>query len=144
MAFAVFGAERRLDSLHRRPSPPTAPGRGPFDVPQRPKRCWRIVGRWRNGREFLVVLGTSEFDAVNRLEHALAPLSRFELRCVRRLWLERWSPGSPQEYPRWARVCPVSMNRLRGRLMRRLKRKRIVFDPSLHGTSSLSRKGLAS
>jgi hypothetical protein len=140
MAFAIDGAARRLEFLHHAPSGPIALPVSPFDFPQFPKRCWRVVGAWKHGGEFLVVLGASEIDAIDRLYPALAPLSRRELWAIRALWLERWSPGSRVEFPSWEPVRAISLKRIRFRRTIRDRRRR-AFGPAY--LRSPFRKGVA-
>ena len=121
MAYAVPGAERRVEHLHRSPSGPIAITVSPFDFPQHPKRSWRIVGRWPDGAEFLAVLGASEGDVLDRLDDALLGYSRSDLGAIRALWLERWSPGSRCEYPCWEPVREVPLRPLRFRRTVRFK-----------------------
>jgi hypothetical protein len=122
MAFAVPGAERRIEHLHRSPSGPISLVPSPFDFPQYPKRCWRIVGQWKRGGEFLVLIGDDETDLFDRLHEALAPLTRADLNAVEALWLERWRPGSRFEYPYWEPVQEVPLRPIRFSRSMRLKR----------------------
>ena len=142
MAFAVEGAEPRLEHLHRSPSGSIAITISPFDFPQHPKRCWRIVGRFQDRREFLVVIGISPDDVLGRLEDALAGYSRGDLRAVRDLWIERWSPGSRYEYPSWDPVQEVSLKPFRFRRTMRFKQQTRDVDRFLEETHEL-KKGVA-
>lgn len=147
MAFAVHGAEPRLEHLHRSPSGPIAITISPFEFPQHPKRCWRIVG-WRiagrveDRRQFLVVIGISPDDVLARLDDALAGYSRSDLRNIRNLWMERWSPGSRYEYPSWDPVQEVSLRPFRFRRTMRFKQQTSQLDSLLADTHEL-KKGVA-
>ena len=142
MAFAVHGAEPRLEHLHRSPSGPIAITISPFEFPQHPKRCWRIVGRVEDRRQFLVVIGISPDDVLARLDDALAGYSRSDLRNIRNLWMERWSPGSRYEYPSWDPVQEVSLRPFRFQRTMRFKSKTTGVDRFLEETHEL-KKGVA-
>jgi hypothetical protein len=142
MAFAVEGAEPRLEHLHRSPSGPIAITIGPFDFPQHPKRCWRIVGRFADRRDFLVVIGISPDDLMMRLDDALAGYSSRDLRTIRALWMERWSPGSRYEFPSWDPVQEVSLRPFRFRRTMRFKQRTSQLDSFLADTHEL-KKGVA-
>ena len=142
MAYAVRGAEPRVEYLHRSPSGPIALTISPFEFPQHPRRCWRIVGRWADGREFLVVLGISDIDALDRLDDALSCYSLSALRFMRTLWLERWSPGSRYEYPCWDPVQEVPLRTLRFRRTMRFKHRKAVVETFLD-EPRVRRKGVA-
>ena len=131
MAHAVRGADERVEFLHRSPSGPIAIVTSPFDWPQRPRRSWRLVGRWWDGSEFLIVLGATEIDAVERLEDSLAEFSNRDLNRIQTVRLERWFPGSRFEYPYWEFVRTVSLRTLRFKRVVRLQRrlKTLPFTP---------------
>lgn len=140
MAFAFGRAEPRAEFLHRSPSGPISIEVSPFDWPQHPRRCWRLVGRWKDGSEFLVMLAVTELDALERLEPALEHLTFDELQQVECVWLERWSPGSRYEYPQWERIRQVSLRNLRFkkalRARRRFRLKFLPTNPKLKGLAS--------
>jgi hypothetical protein len=142
MAYAVRGAEPRVEYLHRSPSGPIALTVSPFEFPQHPRRCWRIVGRWADRREFLLVLGISDLDALDRLDDALECYSAADLRNMRALWLERWSPGSRNEYPCWDPVQEVPLRTLRFQRTMRFKRRVKALDP-FRDEPTVRRKGVA-
>ena len=142
MAYAVRSAEPRVEYLHRSPTGPIALTISPFEFPQHPRRCWRIVGRWADRREFLVVLGISDLDALDRLDDALSDYSRSDLRNMRALWLERWSPGSQNEYPCWDPVQEVPLRTFRFQRTMRCKRRRVNVDP-FRDERAVRRKGVA-
>ena len=140
MAYAIVGAGERHEFLHRSPSGPIAIVVSPFDWPQHPRRCWRLVGRWRDGGEFLIALAATELDAVDRLESALDHLTFDEVQKVECVWLERWNPGSRVDFPQWERVRQLSLRSVRfKRAVRANRRFKLKFLP-LHSKP----KGLAS
>lgn len=59
-------------------------------------RKFRVLGRWKDEREFLVVLGDSEGDCQARLPRALAALTPVDWAQVESLWIEQWELGSDE------------------------------------------------
>lgn len=55
---------------------------------------WRIIGRWRDGRMFLVTFGESLDDVRARLRKALSGYSRDQLDRIDEVWSEYWSGHS--------------------------------------------------
>jgi len=141
MVFAVVGEVCGDEPLPRRLLGRPAPPSSPFDDPQFPKRNWRVVGRWKIGGEFLVVLGASELDALDRTPSALQILTRKDVKAVQSIWLERWSPGSPWEFPCWEPQRRLPLWRLRYGRTARGRRWRSVLDFFLSRRRRRYRKG---
>ena len=123
MARAIADANERVEFLHRSPSGPIAIVISPFDFPQHPRRCWRIMGRWRDRSEFLVVLGATESDAEARLDEALSEVSNRDLNGIQTVWLEQWNPGSRFEIPYWQPIRQVSLRTVRFKRILQVKRR---------------------
>jgi hypothetical protein len=75
-------------------------------------RDWRIMGLWRGGRVFLVVMGTSKWDCLDRLPDALSAYTFKDLKKIESIWLEWWEPGSSLRWPEWIPLEEISRNRL--------------------------------
>ena len=51
---------------------------------------FRIMGRWTNYKDFVVVFGRSEWDCKNRLLDAMSAYTRKDLENIEYLWMEFW------------------------------------------------------
>lgn len=66
---------------------------------------WRVMGSWPTGREFLVVMGSSEADVVSRVLYGLEDYTMSELRRCS-FWSERWESRTC----RWVYVQRVRLH----------------------------------
>lgn len=79
---------------------------------------WRIMGQWRDGAEFLLVMGRTATECLTRIDEAAADYGRNGLSQVEYLWLERWDPGTTLREPAWRPAKEISLRRLRIRATR--------------------------
>ena len=70
---------------------------------------FRIMGRWWNGQDFLIVFGSSEYDCTSRFLGAMSIYNRAELELIEHLWLEFWVVGSRFGSSYWSEIKDISM-----------------------------------
>lgn len=74
---------------------------------------WRVMGMWRDGRQFLVVLGKSPGECLLRLDAALADWDCRDALRAESLWFERWDPGTWLREPRWVAMREIPLRRFK-------------------------------
>lgn len=84
-------------------------------------QLWRVMGMWRDGREFLVVMGHTRADCTYRLTEALADYDLADLGAIESLWLEHFEALTEEMEPRWIPRDFVSKRRF---LLQRLSERR--------------------
>lgn len=72
------------------------------------------MGAWENGGTFLIVLGDSREDCLDRLETALEDYSEDDVEQITSMWYERWE-GGPGPKTGWIHEGDVP-RRSRGRI----------------------------
>lgn len=77
---------------------------------------WRVMGMWDDGRQFLVVMGTSKADCRKRLGEALDDYTFADLEAMDSLWFEEWKQLPWEQAPRWE---PTELISLRGYKLRK-------------------------
>lgn len=80
---------------------------------------WRVMGLWRGGRAFLVVMGISRKDCATRIARALADYSAEDLQKVESFWYERWLPALGEYDAEWLPLKTISKKRVIAALERR-------------------------
>jgi hypothetical protein len=70
---------------------------------------WRLMSMWKSGEEFLVVLGDSKDDCLERLPEALAEYTLEDVRRLASCWLELWLPAWCIYEAEWLAVEEVDL-----------------------------------
>lgn len=63
----------------------------PYPVQKEIKQPWRIIAEWDDGREFIVTLGSSEADCLERISYALSDFTPNETLQIRDAWIQEWN-----------------------------------------------------
>lgn len=74
---------------------------------------WRVMGMWHDNRQFLVVMGQTKAECLERLDAALAEYTYDDFEAMEPLWFEVWRPATRWRAGEWYPESLVPLRRFK-------------------------------